>query len=161
MFGLASRRAPGHNATEFFVVRRIEENMERVVSVAQEPGRATAHNDAFALSRNLRNHLLEQNRQALGIQHFEIVGLDARFEAAAHEGFHQPVEYGIEALFVLLDGLRLAAQAARDLIGNILIPEFPAKAVGYRPSYACRARTKFPFKGQDFDHIVPLRPIII
>ena len=87
-----------------------------------------------------------------GVEHFELSRVDARFEAAAHEGLDQPVEHGVTTFFALGDHFMLALEPPSNLGRNLLVPKLPAQPVRDGSGDVRGATAVFPLDGDDLNH---------
>ena len=98
------------------------------------------------------HHALGDLADAIGVRHLQPRSVQAAFVAAAHEGLEEPVVQGILFLFVLLDHAAIAFHPAGDFVGQQLVPELPAQALGDPLGDLGAAAAVFAFDGDDSDH---------
>ena len=120
------------NPAHLLAIRRIKKDVISIRPVAQKPRRPASDDHRVPLLRNLRHDLLEKDRQMFRIQQFKIGRWQTGLEAPAHKRLHQPVEHRIAALLAGLNQLGLALEPARDLGGDVLIPELPPQPIRNR-----------------------------
>jgi len=113
---------------------------------------AAADDDTVAGVGDLQNDFLGDAKDALAVNDFELVGIDAAFEAAAQEGFEEAVIERIVFFFAALDDSLRAIGETGDFFGEAVVPEFPAEALGEQASDIAAAAAVFAFDGNDFDH---------
>src|SRR5207244_4358741 len=76
-----------------------------------------------------RQNLLHDLADTIGIHHFQSRSIQASLKTAAHEGLEEPVVCRVSSLLMLLHGVAIAIQPARDFLGQQLVPKLPTEAL--------------------------------
>src|ERR1700733_4381484 len=150
LLGFFFRFADGFDATDFFLVGSVDENVEGIWAVAQKIGRAAANDDAIAARGNVFNDFLQHLDHAVGVENARVAQTERSFITAARINFEQTIKKGIYALVAALCFTVVHIGGAGDFGGDFRVPEFPAEAFGERSADERAAAAVFPFEGNDF-----------
>jgi hypothetical protein len=130
LFGLLFGFSGLAQTADLFIEWGIDENMERVGTVAQQKRSAASHDHRAAVRGGPGDDALHKSDHAVGIEMIQLAHRKTLLHGAAHEDFHEPVKHGVAALVHALHHRLVHFGQARDLAGELLIPELPAEALG-------------------------------
>ena len=145
--------AAGQQAPHFVFPWRIEKHAQGIGPGLQKLLRTPAHDDAVPTFRGMFNHASSDSENSLAIDEIEFGRIYAALITSAHKGFEQPIVQRIGSFFSDFDYRLGTLGEPGDLLGQQLVPEFPAELIGKFLSDLAAAASVFAFNGDDFDHL--------
>src|SRR5208283_1173897 len=80
------------------------------------------------------------------------MGIQTTLEATSHESLEQPVIKRVFSFFVLLHRRAFAVHQTGDFVGQQVVPQLPAEAVGQLAGDFCAPASIFALDGNYSDH---------
>src|SRR5215469_10444800 len=114
--------------------------------------RTSAHNHAVPLLRSMLNHALRNFDNGLAVDQVKFGRVNAPLITSAHKGFKKPVIERVRPFLARLDYRLGASRESRDLLGQQLVPQLPAKTSRQELRDFASAASVFPLDRDDLDH---------
>jgi hypothetical protein len=148
LFGFATTLKPAYLSLSWGV----QEYAQSVGPVLEKLLRPSTYDDALPAFGSMLNDTFRNPEYGLAIDKVELGRVDAALIASAKEGFEKPVVQRIVSFLPLLHHRFGAIREPGNLLGQALVPQFPAEAVCEQLSDFSAAASVFAFHSDDVDH---------
>jgi hypothetical protein len=151
--------AASQEAPHFIFSRGVKKHAQRVWAVPEKVLRPSSNDDRVSGFSGVLNDRFRDLQNAFAVDYVELVRIQATFITPAQKRFKQTVVQWIVAFLSNLDDGFGAIGKPGDLLGQQLIPKFPAQLRRKQVSDFAPTASVLPLNCDDFDHAGFLRQL--